>query len=166
MRTYLFLCLITFNTLVYSQKDENNVFKTDSIYHSKYVETFIDDLKSDGINDIIYLSDHNFATNDTYILWLSDEGLGSHIIYNKKLKTRIKKKKIHLSESLKQKLLLLFDKKNSYQFLNNYSDCESVLIHSYSLGVTINKQQYIVNSNCLSELKNNELISSLFQLMD
>ena len=165
MKLLLIIGVAILSTQVHSQNNENNVFKADSIYHSKHVEDFIAELKLDSLNDLMCLSDFNFANNKSYIIWKSGEELKSHIIYNRKLKTRIKNKKIRLPDYLKNDLLLLFNN-NSYQFLNDYKDCKNVLVHSYTIGVIIKGNQYFVNSNCLTELKNNDSISPLFKLMD
>jgi len=144
-----------------------NVFFQDSLKHYKYVQVFVNKLKSEEVKRVFYMSDYNFASNDTYVVWKDGKEIRATLISNKKLKNRIKNKKIRLSNEQTQSLLKMLDNEAvEYRFLNDFSDCKSELVHFYYLGIIIDEQKYILNSKCLPNLRANKSIAPLIELMD
>jgi|GEM_PF-3925581 len=131
--------------------------------HETQVKSFINKLNNSGISEIIYLSDFNFASNDTYIIWKDHQRMEGRLIFNKKLK-RLRSKKLKFTTEQRKDLSLLFN----YDLGNSkleFKDCESILDHYYFLKLYVLGDVQIIDSRCLADLMNNSEISSLFYLM-
>lgn len=163
MKNYLSLILIFSICLAYGQNKIKNVFKQDSIHHSTYVNKVIKNL---DVMNLIYLTDYNFISNDTYIFWKEKDKLKSVLISNKKTRKKIIKKKLSLRKKQKEKLLCLFSSKKEYMYLNNYRNCEPNIYHRYPIKIDIFNNIYIIDSNCKGAIRKRESFSILFDIID
>ncbi len=157
MKNSICVLFILSTSIFYAQKKDNSPFVLDSVFHNRHVNNFIDDLKTKNIDDLIYVSDYNFVSNDTYIIWKYNGTIKGRIISNKKTRTRIKNKKLCLKKEMKKKISSIFNNGNNYDYLSGFDNCESELPHFYYLGVTIQDKRYVINSKCIPELKKDTL---------
>jgi len=163
MKTIAIIFIITAS--IFTNAQESNPFELDSLNHDKYVKSFIKGLRINGIIELVYLSDFNFARNDTYVVWKENNQVKTKLICNKKLEKKIKQKRIKLSSKERQDLGLIF--KNKFKDSNlQWTDCSSELAHFYYLKIEIQGEVQIIDSKCIPNLKKDKLISPLLDLMD
>ncbi len=157
------LILICFTGNFFAQ--ENDLFVSDSLKHVNYIKDYIESLNKSDDNKIIYLSDFNFVSNDTYLIIKNKHSIKAKLISNKKIKKRFRSKNIRLTNLHKKQLSDLFLEEN-FNSLEGYKDCESVLNHFYYLNLFVKDRNFVLNSKCLPSLGKNQLVAPLIQLMD